>query len=77
MLQAKFSLEKSHIQFLAQFRQYGFKDKSDVVRNALDRFRAELAQQCLRESADLYAEVYGNDEETREWTEPALEEWPS
>ena len=50
MLQAKFSLDESHIQFLAQFRRYGFKDKSDVVRNALDRLRTELAQQCLRES---------------------------
>ena len=77
MLQAKFSLERSHIQFLAQFRQHGFKDKSDVVRNALGRFRAELAQQCLRESADLYAEVYANDEETREWTEPASDDWQS
>ena len=45
MLQAKFSLEESQIQFLAEFRRYGFKDKSAVVRNALDRFRKELTQQ--------------------------------
>ncbi len=76
MLQAKFSLEESHVEFLAQFRRYGFKDKSDVVRNALDRFRTELAQQRLRESADLYAEVYANDDETQEWTDAALMEWP-
>ena len=77
MLQAKFSLEDSHVEFLAQFRRYGFKDKSDVVRNALDRFRTELAQQRLRESADLYAEVYANDDETQEWTDAALTEWPT
>ena len=44
MLQAKFSLDESHIDFLAQYRRYGFKDKSAVVRNALDRSRKELAQ---------------------------------
>lgn len=77
MLQAKFSLEESHVRFLAEFRRYGFKDKSDVVRNALDRFRTELAQQRLRESADLYAEVYTNDHETQEWTDAAPAEWPT
>ena len=77
MLQAKFSLEESQIQFLAEFRRYGFKDKSAVVRNALDRFRKELTQQRLRESADIYAEVYAKDAETREWTDAALEEWPT
>lgn len=77
MLQAKFSLEESQVEFLSEFRRHGFKDKSAVVRNALDRFRAELAQQRLRESADLYAEVYANDAETQEWTDAALEEWPT
>ena len=68
MPQAKFSLEESHIKFLAEFGRYGFKDKSDVVRNALDRLHMELAQQRLRESADLYAQVYADDNETQEWT---------
>ena len=77
MLQAKFSLDESHVQFLAQFRRHGFKDKSDVVRNALDLLRIELAHQRLRESADLYAEVYANDDETQEWTDSALAEWPT
>ena len=77
MLQAKFSLEESHVEFLALFRRYGFKDKSDVVRHALDRLHTELAQQRLRESADLYAEVYANDDETQEWTDAALTEWPT
>lgn len=77
MIQAKFSLEESHIQFLAQCKQYGFKDKSDVVRTALDRLYTELAQQRLCESAELYAEVYAEDDETQEWTEAALSEWPT
>jgi len=76
MIQAKFSLTESHIQFIKQCKQYGFKDKSDVVRTALDRLSTELAQQRLCESAALYAEVYVEDAETQEWTDAALSEWP-
>ncbi len=77
MIQAKFSLEEAHIEFLAQHQRYGFKDKSGVVRAALDRLAAELAQQRLCESADLYAEVYADDDETQAWTDAALSEWPT
>ncbi len=77
MIQAKFSLEESHIQFLAHCKRYGFKDKSDVVRTALDRLHTELVQQRLDESADLYAKVYAEDDETQEWTDAALSEWPT
>ena len=76
MIQAKFSLKESHIKFIEQCKHYGFKDKSDVVRTALDHFSAELARQRLRESAALYAEVYGEDSETQEWMD-ATSKWPT
>ena len=72
MIQAKFSLHESHIQFIEQFKHYGFKDKSDVVRTALDRLCSELAQQRLRESAALYAEVYEEHAETKEMKNDSL-----
>lgn len=77
MIQAKFSLKESHIQFIEQCKMYGFKDKSDMVRTALDRLSAELARQRLRESASLYTEVYEEDDETQEWTDAALSQWPT
>lgn len=76
MIQANFSLEESQIQFLDECRSYGFKDKSTVVRIALDRLRQEFAQQRLQESADLYSDIYAEDEETQELTAAALSEWP-
>lgn len=76
MIQAKFSLKESHIQFIKQCKQYGFKDNSEVVRTALDRFSEELARQRLRESADLYAQAYDEDDETKDWTHSAVSEWP-
>lgn len=77
MIQAKFSLEESHVQFLDQCKRFGFKDKSEVVRTALDRLCTEFAQQRLRESADLYVEVYEEDDETQEVTDAALSKWPT
>ncbi|HDR16281.1 MAG TPA: hypothetical protein ENN79_12510 [Desulfobacteraceae bacterium] len=77
MIQAKFSLKESHIKFIEQCKFLGFKDKSDVVRTALDRLRSELTKQRLRESAALYAEVYEEDDETKDWTDAAFSEWPT
>lgn len=77
MIQTKFSLKEVHIQFIEQYKCYGFKDKSEVVRTAIDRLASELARQRLRESAALYAEVYEEDDETQEWTDAALSSWPT
>ena len=76
MIQENFNLEESQLQFLNECRSYGFKDKSAVVRMALDLLRQEIAQQRLQESADLYSESYAEDEETQELTTTALSEWP-
>lgn len=77
MVQVKVSLGDVQLDFLNRYHAYGFKDKSAVVRAALNRLRAELEQQRLRESAELYAEVYEEDQDTQALTESALTEWPS
>ncbi|MEE4608054.1 MAG: hypothetical protein V2L15_04135 [Desulfobacteraceae bacterium] len=77
MIQAKFSIKESQVQFLENWKSYGFKDKSELVRTALDRLSQELTRQRLRESAAMYAEVYEEDGETREWTDAAQTGWPS
>ena len=76
MIQAKFSLAKEQIQFLKQHKSYGFKDKSTLVRAALNRLRQELEQKTLEDSAELYAQLYQDDDELQQLTEAALEDWP-
>ncbi|MBT4500770.1 MAG: hypothetical protein HOC74_23770 [Gemmatimonadetes bacterium] len=76
MLQAKFSLTEEQVDFLNQHKKHGFKDKSAMARAAIKRLQEELEHQRLRESADLYSEVYAEDSELREWTEAAAEDWP-
>jgi hypothetical protein len=76
MYQAKISLTETLSEFLAEYKTYGFKDKSTMVRTALDRFKRELETQHLKESATLYAELYESDSELQELTETALDGWP-
>ena len=76
MQQAKFSLTPPLVDFLGDYRIYGFKDKSTMVRVALQRFREELELQNLKQSAKLYAEIYEEDQELQDLTEMAIQEWP-
>lgn len=76
MQQSKFSLTSPLIDFLSNYKRYGFKDKSSMVRVALLHFQEQLELENLKHSADLYAEVYSEDSDLSELTEAALAEWP-
>ena len=76
MQQAKFSLTRSLMEFLNNYRFYGFKDKSSMVRAALLRLKEELELQSLKQSANLYAEIYEEDSDLQELTEAAVTGWP-
>jgi Arc/MetJ-type ribon-helix-helix transcriptional regulator len=76
MVPTKVALEQTQIDFLAQFKDLGFKDKSSVVRLALNRLQQEMERQELERSADLYAEVYAEDGELQELTAIAGADWP-
>jgi hypothetical protein len=56
--QTKFSCKENQVEFLSNYKNYGFKDKSAMVRESLNLLREKLEAQRLRESADLYAETY-------------------
>ena len=76
MLQAKFSCKEDQIAFLNSYRDYGFKDKSSMIREALNLLRKERDRQTLQQSADLYAETYDKDSELRELTAATAHGWP-
>lgn len=76
MIQAKFSLNEEHLLVLEECKKYGYKDRSALVRAAIDLLSVQFEQQRLQESAALYAEVYEQDEESREWTADASSVWP-
>jgi len=76
MLQAKFSVEEAQSRFLNNYRVYGFKDKSSMLRAAINHFKKEFELERLKESADLYSEIYSEDKDLKELTETAAAGWP-
>ena len=76
MQQAKFSCQENQAEFLSNYKNYGFKDKSAMVRESLNLLREKLEAQRLRESADLYAETYMEDSELKVLTDSAVQGWP-
>jgi len=76
MQQAKFSLSPPLVEFLNNHKRFGFKDKSSMVQAALQRLKEDFERQQLKQSADLYAEVYEQDTELQELTETAIAGWP-
>ena len=77
MRQVKVSLEQSQTKFLDNHEEFGFKDKSSLVRAALSLMMQELGPEPLRESANLYGELYAHDAELLELTEGAAVDWPN
>ena len=76
MQQAKFSCHENQVEFLSNYKKYGFKDKSAMVRESLNLLREKLEAQRLRVSADLYAETYMEDSELKVLTDSAIQGWP-
>ena len=76
MQQAKFSVAESQIEFIKQYSRFCLKDKSSMVRAALEESRKKFEYQSLKESAELYAEIYKKDNELQKITDSALSDWP-
>lgn len=76
IFRVKFSIEEAQARFLDNFKAYGFKDKSSMLRAAIAHFKKEMELESLRKSADLYSEIYAEDDELRELTKNALSGWP-
>lgn len=76
MQQAKISFDKNHIKFLDKYLELGYKDKSSLVRSAIEEFIKSVEKQRLAKSAKLYAEIYKEDLELRDLTNSAIGTWP-
>jgi Arc/MetJ-type ribon-helix-helix transcriptional regulator len=76
MVSTKISLTDEQLAFLKQHVEIGFADRSALVREAIDRMRAEIERKKLEASAELYAEIYASDPELAALTDQAAEGWP-
>jgi len=76
MTEVKLRLEDDQVAFLLQCKKFGFKDEDSMVRAALEHFKNEIKDQDLKDSADLYAELYKENHKLHEITEDAISGWP-
>ena len=76
MRRAKSTLTDEQLTFLDQHRALGFRDRSELVRNALDQLRAATRSRAPEESAALYAEIYHDDHDLHGLTDAATTGWP-
>ncbi len=76
MQQSKFSVAESQVEFLNQYSQFGYKDKSSMIRAAINELKKKLDLEKLKKSADIYAEIYTDDNELQDLTDSAITDWP-
>ncbi|NQV18197.1 MAG: hypothetical protein HQ534_06620 [Armatimonadetes bacterium] len=76
MIQRKISINESQNLFLIDYEKFGFKNMSALLRAALDLLMKEIKLNQLKKSAELYSEIYSEDNELKELTNSAIKGWP-
>jgi len=76
MHQTKISFEENHIKFLNRYSELGFKDKSSLVRSAVEEFQKSIEILQLKESAEIYKKQFIKNRDLRNLTDHANEGWP-
>jgi Arc/MetJ-type ribon-helix-helix transcriptional regulator len=69
MVQSKITLTEELSDFLSFHKEFGYKNRSDMIREALEAMKQKLDEEKLTNSANLYSELYDDDDEAKEWIE--------
>ena len=76
MIEQKIMISDTEAQFIKNYAEHGFQNVSELISRALGLLKKEIEKQKqLLLSANLYAEIYDEDEELQEWTNSAIEDW--
>jgi len=75
-IEHKIKMDETQFRFIKEFKNYGFKSEDDLVNYAIEFIHKKFESQVeLENSAELYAELYNNDLETKEWIDSSLTDW--
>jgi len=69
MVQSKITLTEELSDFLSFYKEFGYKNRSEMIREALEAMKQKLDEEKLTNSANLYSELYDDDDEAKEWIE--------
>lgn len=76
MGQIKISLKKEHTEFINHYSKFGFKDKSEMVRKAIEKLKDEIETENIRKSAKLLKSIYSKNKIDTDWIDDSIKEWP-
>lgn len=66
-------LNNEQAKVINNYKEFGFRNRNELINYALELLRNEIIKKIeLEKSAELYAEIYDKDEETKSLTESAL-----
>ena len=69
-------LDQQEEEFINHYADLGFANSDEMIKKGLQLLKEELDRHTqLTQSADLYAELYDQDEELKEWTASATQDW--
>jgi hypothetical protein len=69
-------LDQQEEEFVNHYAELGFTNPEQMIKRGLQLLKEEVVRHVqLSKSADLYAELYDQDEDSKEWTESATKDW--
>lgn len=69
-------LDQQEEEFIKHYAELGFANPDEMIKKGLKLLKEELDRHAqLTQSADLYAELYDQDEELKDWAESATQDW--
>lgn len=69
-------LDQQEEEFINHYAALGFSNPDEMIKRGLQLLKEELDRHDqIKQSADLYAELYDQDEGLKEWTESATQDW--
>ncbi len=77
-VEIKIRLREIDLDFLKKYESLGFDSEEDLLSKAIVLLKKELVgmnRHLLEDSADLYTELYENDEDSKEWIEASNKDW--
>jgi hypothetical protein len=75
-VETKVNIEIEYFKLIEEYKSYGFHDIDEMMNKAMKLLKQELElEKKIENSATLYAEIYRNDEEVKDWTLSSMVDW--
>ena len=76
LIEKLIKLDQQEEEFINHYAELGFANPDEMIKKGLQLLKEEVDRYAhLTQSADIYAELYDQDEELKEWTESATQDW--